>query len=85
MTNGDVIAIDDSLTHLVFYMSSIMDSEIHMPYPSHFVHTSLLDDAQLIVFMDVFLSRSSPICVIPLTILEPMRFYNSSFVLGTHS
>ena len=46
VTNGDAIAIDDSLTHSVFSMSSIMDSEIHMPDLSHFVHASLLDGAQ---------------------------------------
>ena len=46
MTNGDAIAIDDSLTHSVFSMSSIIDSEIHMPDLSHFVHASLLDGAQ---------------------------------------
>ena len=43
VTNGAAIAIDDSITHSVFSMSSIMDSKIHMPDPSHFVPTSLLD------------------------------------------
>ena len=46
VTNGAAIAIDDSLTHSVFSMSSIMDYEIHMPDLSHFVHASLLDGAQ---------------------------------------
>ena len=45
VTNGATIAIDDSLTHSVFSMSSIMNSKIHMPYLSHFVHASLLDGA----------------------------------------
>ena len=52
VTNGAAIAIDDSLTHSVFSMSSIMDSKIHMPYPSQFVRTSLLDGAQLSAFLD---------------------------------
>ena len=73
------------LTHLVFSMSSIMDSEIHMPDLSHFVHASLLDDAQPSDFQDVCLAKSSPFSVFPLTILDPMGFYNSSFVIGTHS
>ena len=46
MTNGDSIAIDDSLTHSVFSMSSIMDSEIHILDLSDFVHTSLIDGVQ---------------------------------------
>ena len=46
VTNGAAISIDDSLTHSVFSMSSSMDSEIHMPNLSHFVHSSLLDGAQ---------------------------------------
>ena len=46
VTNGAAIAIDDSLTHSVFSMSSIMDSEIHMPDLSHLVHASPLDGAQ---------------------------------------
>ena len=85
MTNGDAIAIDDSLTHLVFSMSSIMDSEIHMPNLSHVVHTSLYDGAQPSDFQGVCLAKSSPFSVLPITILDPMRFYSSSFVLGTHS
>ena len=46
LTNEAAIAIDDSLTHSVFSMSSIMDFEINMPDLSHFVHASLLDGAQ---------------------------------------
>ena len=46
VTDGAIISIDDSLTHLVFSMSSIMDSEIHMLDLSHFMHASLLDGAQ---------------------------------------
>ena len=46
VTNGASIAIDDPLTHSVFSMSSIVDSEIQMPDLSHFVHTSLLDGVQ---------------------------------------
>ena len=84
MNNGAsiVISIDDSLTHSVLFVSSIMDYDIHMPYPSHFVHTSLLDGAKPSDFMDVFLAISSPLSVTSLTILDPMRFSNSSFVLG---
>ena len=57
MTNGAAIAIDDSLTHSVFSMSSIMDSEIHMPDLSHFVHASLLDGVQPSDFQDVSLAK----------------------------
>ena len=57
VTNGAAIAIDDSLTHSVFSMSSIMDYEIHMPDLSHLVHASLLDGAQISEFMDVCLAR----------------------------
>ena len=85
MTNGAAISIDDSLTHLVFSMSSMMDFEIHMPDLSHFVHASLLDGAQPSDFQDVCLAKSSPYSVFPLTILDPMCFCSSSFVLGTHS
>ena len=85
MTNGASISIDDSLTYLVFSMSSIMDSEMHMLDLSHFLHASVLDGAQPSYFQDVFLANSSPFNVLPLTILDPMRFCSSSFVLGTHS
>ena len=57
VTNGAYIAIDDSLTHLVFSMCSIMDSEIHMPDLSHFVHASLLDGVQPNEFRDVCLAK----------------------------
>ena len=85
VTNGATIAIDDSLTHPVFFMSFIMDDEIHMPDLSHFVHASLLDGAQPSEFQDICLAKSSPFSVLPLTILDPMCFYSSSFVLGTYS
>ena len=64
VTNGAAIAIDDSLTHSVFSMSSIMDSEIHMLDLSHFVHASLLDGAQPNDFQDVCLAKSSPFSVL---------------------
>ena len=57
MTNGDDISIDDSLTHSVLSMSYIMDSEIHMPDLSHFVHASLLDGAQPGDFLGCLLSQ----------------------------
>ena len=85
VTNGAAISIDDSLTHSMFSMSSIMDSEIHMPDLSHFVHASLLDGVQPSDFQDVLLAKSSCFRVLPLTILDPMCFCSSSFVLGTHS
>ena len=56
-----------------------------MPNLSHLVHTSFLDGAQPSDFQDVCLAKSSPSSVFPLTILDPMCFCNSSFVLGTHS
>ena len=74
VTNGAAISIDDSLTHSLFSMNSIMDYEIHMPDLSHLVHASFLDDAQLSDFQDVCLSKSSPSIVFPLTILDPMCF-----------
>ena len=85
MSNGASIAIDDSLTHSIISMSSIMDYETHMPDLSHFVHASLLDGAQPSDFQDVNLANSSSFSVLPLTILDPMCFCSSSFVLGTHS
>ena len=46
VTNGAPISIDDDpLTYSLFSMSSIIDSEIYVPYLSHFVHTSLIDGA----------------------------------------
>ena len=74
VTNGAAIAIDDSLTHSVISMYSIMDYEIHMPHLSHFVHDSLLDGAQPSDFEDVFLAKLRPFSVLPLTILDPMHF-----------
>ena len=57
VTDGDSIVIDDdSLTHSLFSMSSILDYEIYVPDPSHFVHTSLIDSAQPSDFQDVFLA-----------------------------
>ena len=44
------IAIDDSITHSAFSMSSIMDSEIHVPYLSHLVHASLLDGVHPVIY-----------------------------------
>ena len=41
-----IVIDDDSLTHSLFSMSSILDSEIYVPDPSHFVHNSLIDGAQ---------------------------------------
>ena len=65
--------------------SSIMDYEIHMPNLSHFVHASLLDGVQPSDFQNVCLAKSSASIVLPLTILDPICFCSSSFVLGTHS
>ena len=61
---------DDPFTHSLFSISPIFDSEIYVPDPSHFVHTSLFDGVQPSVFLDAFLAKSSPISVIPLTILD---------------
>ena len=52
-----------------------------MPYPSHFVHTSLIDGAQPSDFQDVCLAKSSLIYVIPLTLLDIRCFRISSFFL----
>ena len=47
MIDGASIFIDDdSLTHSLFSISPILDSEICVPDPSHFVHTSLIDGVQ---------------------------------------
>ena len=44
---GDSIYIyDDPITDSFFSKYPILDSEIHVPHPSHFVHTSLIDGAQ---------------------------------------
>ena len=37
---------DDPITHSLFSKYPILDSEIYVPDPSHFVHTSLIDCAQ---------------------------------------
>ena len=42
VTNGVVIVIDDSLTHSLFSMSSILDSEIYVRDPSHYIPLSLM-------------------------------------------
>ena len=47
VTDGANIFINnDSLTHSLFSMYSILDSKIYVPDPSNFVHTSLIDGAQ---------------------------------------
>ena len=75
MTYGaDIDINDDPITHSLFFISPILDSEIYVPDPSHFVHTSLIDGAQPSDFQDVFLAKSSPSSVFPLTILDPMCF-----------
>ena len=75
MIDGSVIVIDDySLTHSLFSISSVLDSEIYVPDPSHFVPTSLIDVVQPSDFQDVFLAISSPISVFPLTILISCDF-----------
>ena len=66
-------------------MSSIFDYEMFVLDPSHFVPTSLIDGAQPSDFQDVFLATSSPISVIPLTIIDLMFLCISSFVLGINT
>ena len=54
MTYGDALYTDDDLiTHSLFSKSLILDFEIYVPDPSHFVHTSLIDGAQPSDFQDV--------------------------------
>ena len=73
VTYGDSIDIDDDpITHSWFSKSPILDFEIYVLDPSHFVHTSLIDGAQPSEFQDVFLAKSSPSSFFPLTILDPM-------------
>ena len=73
LTYGYVIYIDDNPFTLSFFSKSpILDSNIYVPDPSHFVHTSLVDGAQPSDFQDVFLTKSSLICVISLTLLDLM-------------
>ena len=83
--DADIDVDYDPITHSFFSKSPILDSEIYVPDPSHFVHTSLLDGAQPTNFQYVCLTKSSPLSVLTLTILDPMCFCNSSFSLGTHS
>ena len=86
VTNGASIVIDDdSLTHSLFSMYSILYSKIYVPDPSHFVHTSLIDGAQPNDFQDVYLAKSSLIYVIPLNLLYLMCFSISSFFLGINT
>ena len=63
---------DDSLSHSLFSMSSILDSDIYVLDPSHFVYTSLIDGAQPSDFQDVCLAKSNLIFGIPLTLLDLM-------------
>ena len=84
MTYGTASDIDP-FTHSVFSVSSILGFEIYVPDLSHFVHTFLIDGAQPSGFQDVCLAKSIPFSVFPLTILDPMCFSSSSFILGTHS
>ena len=70
---GDSIDIDDeAFTHSLLSISLILDSNIYVPDPSHFVHASLIDGAQPNVFLDFLLSKSSPISVYTLTIIGIM-------------
>ena len=86
VTYGAASDIDyDPITHSFFSKYPILDSEIYVPDPSHFVHTALLDGAQPSDFQDLCLAKSSPSNVFPLTILDPICLCSSSFVLGTHS
>ena len=88
MTNGFYISIsvdDYSLTHSLFSMPSIIYFELYVPYPSHFVQKYLIDGVQLSDSLDVFLAKSSLMCVIPLTILDLMCFIISFFVLGINT
>ena len=70
VTDGYSIFIDDSHTHSLFSMSSILDSKIYVPDPSHFVHTSLIYGVQPNEFYDFSLAISSPISFFPLAILN---------------
>ena len=47
VTHGIYVDIDGNpLIHSFFSKSPILDFEIYEPDPSHFVHTSLINDAQ---------------------------------------
>ena len=54
VTNEASIDIDDDpFTHSLFSIYPILDFEIYVSNPSHFLHTSLIDGAQPSVFLDV--------------------------------
>ena len=57
---ADIDIDDDPITHSLFSISPILDSEIYVPDPSHFVHTSLLDGAQPIDFWSLAVSCGTP-------------------------
>ena len=58
VTYGASIDIDDDIiTNSLFSISPILDSEIYVPEPSDFVHTSLIDGAHPSVFLDVCLAK----------------------------
>ena len=76
---------DDPFTHLLFSKSPILDFEIYVSDPSHFLHTSLIDGAQPSNFQDVYLAKSSLMCLIPLALLDLILFSISSFVLGINT
>ena len=76
---------DDPFTHSLFSISPILDSEIYVSDPSHFVHTSLIDGVQPSDFQDICLATSRLICFIPLTLLDLMCFSISSFFLGINT
>ena len=40
---ADIYIYDDIITHSFFSKYPILDSEIYVTDPSHFVHTSLID------------------------------------------
>ena len=86
VTYGASIDIyDDPITHSSFSKSLILDSEIYVPDPSHFMHTSLNDGVQPSDFQDVCLATSSLIYVIPLTLIDITCFSISSFVPGINT
>ena len=53
----DIDIDDDPFTHSFFSISPILDSEIYVLDPSHFVHTFLIDGGKTSVFLDVLLSK----------------------------
>ena len=95
MTNGASISIvGDPLTHSVFSMSSIMDSEIHMPDLSHLVHASPLDGAQpsdfqesaVVLFCDLldYLEARSTHGAHSFALFDPMPSLCSYMITCTH-